>query len=118
MKTNFEPEDPLYGIVSATGRTFTVHYRKRDRSCGISRTGYDTSVFADLPDGIPILRFDRAKDWPGFVPFVNGDFTEPTCFDRDIRDTPAEMAWFAEHGVPVESWNKGLGLSPREEIAP
>ena len=111
METSFDQEIPLYGIVAATGSHFTVHYRKRENYCGIMRTGYDISVFDGLPKGIPILRFDKAKDWPGFVPFLNGDYRFPTMFDKDIRDTAAELAWYAEHGVPVERWSGSLQAS-------
>lgn len=50
---------PLWGTVSHTGRTFTLHYRKTHLCTGIHKTGHDGKMFDGLQ--IPIVRFDKAN---------------------------------------------------------
>jgi hypothetical protein len=100
-------EEPLFGKVSVDGYIHTVCFARKTEgynASDLSLSGYDCHVFDNLPDDLPIVRFDKSNITARtfqFCPFVNGDRQLVTKWDKDVRDTEAELAWFVSIGVPI-----------------
>jgi hypothetical protein len=99
-------ETPIYGIIAANKAFYTLQYHKRENYTGMSLQGYDMSVFNGCDATLPIVRFDLAPKWPGFVPGVNIEHVNLLMFDKpeDAHDTAWELDWLKAHNVPVETF--------------
>ena len=104
----------IIGYVSATGGTFTMHYRRRASISGISRQGYDNSVFDEAEDATPIVRFDLVKniaDVPLGCPFTNTDYFSPSSMDRRRGNTEDEVLFYRSNGVLVHTYKEYKDVS-------
>jgi len=95
---------PIWGTVSHTGKTFTLHYRKEGNCSGINKQGYDGKMFAGLK--IPIVRFDKA-DLENVLECIKGSVAEiEEYYAMTSWSKPISLADYlrmvSEKGVPVE----------------
>lgn len=100
---------PLWGTVSHTGRTFTLHYRKNGNSSAINKQGYSPSIFNGLD--IPIVRFDKAP-LEKVLECVMGEVAEiEEYYSLGPWSKPISLADYLEsvkaRGVPVEDGFRG-----------
>ena len=49
---------PLYAIVSQNRSIFSVHYKRSGSFCHSVLTGNNIETFEDLPDKLPVIRYD------------------------------------------------------------
>ena len=101
--------NPIIGYVSFAGMTFTMHYKRVGSVEGISRRGYDDSIFDEAFPYTPIVRFDLVKDiseLPPALPFTNTDFYIGSIHEANNGNTEGEVNYYKSKGVVVQSYEE------------
>lgn len=97
---------PLFGTVSHTGKTFTMHYHKEANCSGISKQGHSSRVFEGFVG--PVIRFDKSN-LENVLECIKGNVAEiEEYYECDSPwSRPISLASYLESiqskGVPVEN---------------
>ena len=96
--------NPLFGTVSHSKGTFTLHFHKEGSCSAINQQGYDPSIFAGLK--IPIIRFDKTS-LENVLECIKGEVAEiEEYYNLNQWSHPVTLAQYLNHveksGVPVE----------------